>query len=105
MIKTELYFGRTIGVDGYVTDKQWENFVSKHIVPRFPAGFSIINVAGRWKCVKSGQVIEERTKMVALCHHKTDNDDKHLLDIVTAYKQQFNQEGIMLVEYEVNVAF
>jgi UDP-N-acetylglucosamine 2-epimerase len=105
MIKTELYFGRTIGVNGYVIDKQWEAFVNDHIVSRFPTGFSIIDIIGYWKHMASGQTVKERTKMLTLCHHKTDNDDKHLLDIITEYKQLFDQESVMLVEYEVNVAF
>lgn len=105
MVKTELYFGRTIGMYGFVTDKQWKTFVDEHIAPRFPAGFSIIDVAGRWKCVQSGQVIEEQTKLVVLCHHKTDNDDRQLLSIITEYKSLFEQDSVMLVEYEVNVAF
>lgn len=105
MVKTELYFGRTIGMYGFVTDEQWKTFVNERITPRFPAGFSIIDVAGRWKCVKSGQVIEEQTKMVVLCHHKTISDDRHLLAIITEYKSLFDQDSVMLVEYDVNVAF
>ena len=105
MVKTELYFGRTIGIGGFVTSGQWELFVTQHIAPRFPAGFSIIDVAGRWKCVQSGQVIKEQTKLVVLCHHKTDNDDRQLLSIITEYKSLFDQDSVMLVEYDVQVAF
>jgi len=105
MVKTELYFGRTIGISGFVTNKQWESFVHEHIAPRFPAGFSVIDVAGHWKCIKSGQVVEEQTKLVVLCHHKTVNDDRHLLDIITEYKNLFDQDSVMFVEYKVNVAF
>lgn len=105
MVKTELYFGRTIGINGFVTDEQWESFVHDRIAPRFPAGFSIIDVAGRWKCVQSGQVIEEQTKLVVLCHHKTNNDDRQLLSIITEYKNLFEQDSVMLVEYNVQVAF
>lgn len=105
MLKTELYFGRTIGTDGFVTDEQWETFVNEHIVPRFPAGFSIIDITGRWKCVQSEQVIKEQTKLVVLCHHKTDNDDRHLLNIITEYKNLFDQDSVMLVEYKISIAF
>jgi hypothetical protein len=105
MVKTELYFGRTIGTDGFVTDGQWERFVNNYIVPCFPAGFSTIDVAGRWKCIKSGQVIKEQTKLVVLCHYKTDNDDRHLLNIITEYKNLFDQDSVMLVEYEISIAF
>ena len=105
MVKTELYFGRTIGIDGYVTDKQWETFVNERIAPHFPSGFSIIDVAGRWKCVKTGETIREDTKLLVLCHHKTANDNNHLREIITTYKHIFGQESVMLAEYEVNVAF
>ena len=105
MIKTELYFGRTIGMFGRVTDEQWEKFVDEYITPRFPSGFSIIDVSGRWKCVKTGKTIREDTKLLVLCHHKTTNDDNHLREIIIAYKDLFGQDSVMLVEYDVNVAF
>lgn len=105
MVKTELYFGRTIGIDEYVTGEQWEKFVDEYISSRFPAGFSILDVSGRWKCIKTGKTIREDTKLLVLCHHRTTNDDNHLREIIKAYKDLFDQDSVMLVEYEVNAAF
>lgn len=104
MLKTELYFGRTIGTDGFVTDEQWENFVNKYIIPRFPTGFSIVDIAGRWKS-PDGIIISEQSKILILVHDNTNENDEKIKEVIRQYKSQFSQDSVMLVEYEVNVIF
>ena len=105
MTKTELYFGRTIGITGYVTDEQWNDFVNDYISTKFPAGFSIIEVIGRWRDIKTNKTIQEKTKMVIICHHKTKLDNKQIYNIILAYKKLFKQESVMRIDYEIDVQF
>ena len=104
-MKTELYFGRTIGTNGYVSDKHWTEFVDNTVTLRFPSGFSIMELAGQWQIVNSKEIIREKTMMITICHSDTVESKTHIDAIRTIYKGLFDQESVMLVSYEIHVEF
>lgn len=95
-----MYFGRSIGVNGYVTDEQWENFIKSVVTLYFPDGLTIINALGQWRTVDNS-IIQEHTKIVIILH-----DNNNAIDAVCEiYKNKYHQESVLRVDYNVNVWF
>lgn len=100
MVKTELYFGRTIGTNGYVSDEQWDNFIKHVSTLYFPDGLTVLDAVGQWK-MADGTIIKEHTKIVIVLHENNTNTDT----IRNIYKNTFNQESVLRVDYVVDVQF
>src|SRR5215207_8270431 len=45
--KTEIYFGSDMGDAEAVSQEAWEAFVADVVVPRFPAGITVVEALGR----------------------------------------------------------
>lgn len=98
MIKSELYFGRTItwedGTEDQVTHMNWIGFL-KEVVDRFYDGYTYFDAFGSWKGTR-----EESFVLVVL--HENSYDDAVKIDkIIDEYKTLYNQESVLLVKSEV----
>src|SRR5215213_5523595 len=63
-LKSEIYFGSNLGDGQTVSQQAWEEFLVQVIVPRFPAGLTIIDALG------SGGIAAPltRTRVLVLVH-------------------------------------
>lgn len=105
--EVSLVFGRRKPDGSEVTFAQWERFVRQSIVPRFPAGFSVIDVAGGWLDAKSGRTIEERSKRLSVVLDiPPDNVDLTTFrELAQLYKGEFEQDAVMLAITPADVQF
>jgi hypothetical protein len=104
-IETELFFGRNIPGGGVVSEEQFQAFIDEVITPRFPAGLTIFDAQGQFKD-STGTIIEESSKVVTLLLEDTVENEAAIDEIVRAYREQFNQESVLLVvDEDVDVAF
>ena len=85
----ELFFGRSIGENGYVDDIMWSTFcdsIDKHF-----DGYTISDSIGCWK----GQ--QEKSKVVSiLC--KSLEDEQRVKTLCLLYCSMFNQQSVAIQE-------
>ncbi len=97
-------FGRNIGRTLGVTESRWSKFVQREIAPRFPDGFTVIDAAGQWRDVKTGQLVREPSKMVVVVAPQDTLQEK-IDAIAGSYKRRFHQDSVGVVIRQACVSF
>ena len=100
----QLFFGRSMGTMGEVTDADWRGFVDAEVSPRFPDGLSISDVYGQWKS-PAGDFVREDSKALFIVLAGAPGERARLDLIRDAYKRRFHQQSVLLVEQKACVAF
>jgi hypothetical protein len=100
----QLFFGRSIGWTGEVTDADWRAFVDAEVTPRFPDGLSVSDVYGQWKS-PAGEFVREDSKALFIVLAGRPDEQQRLELIRDAYKRRFHQQSVLLVEQQACVAF
>ena len=100
----QLFFGRSMGEMGEVSDADWRAFVDAEVSPRFPDGLSISDVYGQWKS-PAGDFVREDTKALFIVLAGAPGEQQRLDLIRDAYKRRFHQQSVLLVEQKACVAF
>jgi hypothetical protein len=100
----QLFFGRSIGTEGEVTERDWSAFLAAEVTPRFPDGLSVGDVYGQWRS-PAGAFVREDTKAVFIVLAGRVDEQQRLDLIRDAYKRRFHQQSVMLVEETACVAF
>jgi hypothetical protein len=100
----ELFFGRNIGQTTAVSDQDWQSFVDREITPRFPDGLSVFDVYGQYRG-PGGEFVREPTKALLLVFSGTSEERDRIHAIRDAYRDQFRQESVMLLEQSACVSF
>ena len=95
MVETKLYFGLSRPDGKSVTAREFESFVSREIVHRFPEGFTIVDGTGRWFEAQSKRTITEKTKILIRLHGTTDAENRAIAEIAQGYKQEFHPESVL----------
>ena len=92
-VRTTLYFGLTRPT-GRVSEDEWRTFLRQQVTPRFPDGLTVWEAQGQWRR-SDGRVARERSKVLLLVHDDTVLARATLGELVTAYKQRFEQESVL----------
>jgi len=101
----ELMFGRDIGDGGGVSESEWQLFVTRELVSRFPDGLTIIDATGQWRDRDSGRIVHEPSKHVEIVMPGNNDDDARLDAVVDAYKRAFRQHSVGVIVRPACVAF
>jgi hypothetical protein len=101
--RTTLYFGLAHPA-GTISEKQWRTFVRDVVTPRFPQGFTVWQADGQWRAA-DGRIARERAKVLLLVHTNTQAVRDALAELVTSYKQRFQQESVLWETTMVCAAF
>ncbi len=91
-LNIQLYFGLSIPTGGYVSDKQWADFLNDNIAKDF-TGFNVIDSTGYYKDVA------EPAKIVTIII-----DDKDLIKVTKlaqSYAAKFKQDSVMMIKSPV----
>jgi len=103
MVQTELIFG----LDRHgtpITEEQWQGFVDTEVTPRFPDGFSVLDVKGQYQ-MSTGEIIKEPSKLLLVYQDGSKESSQKLEDLRNKYKQQFEQESVLRTDETICVAF
>ena len=100
----QLFFGRSMGEIGEVSDADWRAFVDAEVSPRFPDGLSVSDVYGQWKS-PAGDFVREDSKALFVVLDGKPGERARLDLIRDAYKRRFHQQSVLLVEQKACVAF
>jgi transcription termination factor NusB len=104
-IQQDLYFGRNIAGGGEVSEAEFQAFIDAEITPRFPDGLTVYDADGQF-LNGAGDLIKEPSQVVSLIFEDTVENEHSIDQIITAYKQQFQQESVLEVVNEaVKVGF
>jgi hypothetical protein len=101
----ELLFGRDIGRRLGVTKSDWERFVAREMTPRFPDGLTITDALGQWRDRASRTVVREPAKQVEIVLPGNPDDDARVVAIVRAYRRDFHQQSVGVIERDACVSF
>ncbi len=103
--RTELFFGCSKPDGSTISEKQFQQFVSAEITPRFPSGLTVMPSRGQYLDA-SGTIIKERSMQLILFYPASLRDaHRKIEEIRTAYKLAFQQESVLRVDTVAQVSF
>lgn len=103
--RTELFFGCSKPDGSTISEKQFQQFVSAEITPRFPSGLTVMPSRGQYLDA-SGTIIKERSMQIILFYPANMRDaNRRIEEIRTAYKQAYQQESVLRVDTVAQVSF
>src|SRR5262245_20183101 len=98
VLQVDLYFGRTTDKGREITEEEWAGFLAEEVTPRFPAGLSVLDVAGQYR-EPSGRIERERSKLLVVVVFDPPSHGPKVQAIVDAYKRQYGQHTVFRVEH------
>lgn len=101
----EVLFGRDIGRHIGVSETAWDRFVAHELTPRFPDGLTITDATGQWRDPADGGIVREPAKRVEIVLPGNDDDQERLDAVVKAYKHEFRQRLVVVIERIACVSF
>ncbi|WP_421908354.1 DUF3574 domain-containing protein [Methanolacinia petrolearia] len=104
-ISYEIYFGLSRPDGTTITETDWDNFVNEEIVPCFPEGFTIVDSKGYWQDYSTNVTIAENSKIVIIYGGFSEEDIQKIIDLKNIYKEEFEQDSVMLVVSSSFVSF
>lgn len=102
-VRTELFFGLS-RPHGRITEGQFARFVDEEVTPRFPDGLTLLSGLGQFR-LESGEIIEERSKLLVVLHGGDDVASKQLEEIRSEYIDQFDQQSVLRTDEASCVSF
>ena len=103
-VDDRLYFGRSIGGGGTVSDSAWSGFLRDVVTPRFPDGLTAWRAEGQWRG-GSGEIVREESFVVELIHDDDPAADAAIDAVIARYKELFRQESVLLLRTRAWVRF
>ena len=103
--KYELCFGLSAeSGETRIGKDQWNAFLQKEIVPRFPDGFTVYDAEGHW-ADREGRSYSEDAKVLMIVAPPGEGPRKKIEEIRRIYKQRFRQESVLLIRAKADVDF
>jgi hypothetical protein len=109
-VRTELYFG--VGRaeepgDGRLRAKEadWQAFLDREVTPRFPDGLTVLDAYGQWLDRRSDKPARLRTKVLVILHEDTPASRAAIDAIRLAWKAQWHDQSVLLVNESADVSF
>ncbi len=104
-IVAELLFGRDIDKHLGVSEAAWARFMAREVTPRFPDGLTVTDAFGQWRAHRGGRIVREPSKVVTIVLPGHQDDQSRLDAVVEAYKRQFHQRSVAVIEQFACVSF
>ena len=101
----ELFFGRRMGAQGFISEGAFRRFVAREITPRFPDGLTVLETRGQWRDPGGTRTIREPSNLVIIAMPGRPEDHDHLAQIAEAYKKKFRQQSVGIVVRPAYVSF
>jgi hypothetical protein len=100
----QMVFGRNIGEKPGVSESDWQDFVDREVATRFPAGFTVMDAVGQWRG-DEGQHVREPSKVLLIVLSGAPHESERLAGLARAYKHQFHQQSVLLMEQAACATF
>jgi hypothetical protein len=92
-VRTTLYFGLA-RPKGAVSELEWQLFLRDQVTTRFPEGLTVWEAEGQWRGPDS-TIEHERSKVLLLVHADTAQARASVQEVVTRYRQAFDQQSVL----------
>ncbi|MGE0884432.1 MAG: DUF3574 domain-containing protein [Blastocatellales bacterium] len=103
--RTELFFGCSKPDGSTISEKQFQQFVTAEITPRFPSGLTVMPSRGQY-LDSTGTIIKERSMQIILFYPVSLRDaNRKIEEIRTAYKRAYQQESVLRVDSLAAISF
>jgi hypothetical protein len=102
--QVDLYFGRSIGGAGLVTERAFKRFLAEEVTPRFPDGLTVLDAAGQFRD-RHGRIVREPAKLLVLLVPDRAAVAGKIGAVIQRYKRLFHQESVLRTEQRVCLAF
>jgi hypothetical protein len=106
-VDTKLYFG--LGpvdhLEQGVSEADWRIFLDREVSPRFPDGFSVLDVYGQWQSKNETAPERLRSKMLIIDYQDTAENRAKIEAIRAAWKQKTGDQSVMRVTEPADVSF
>jgi hypothetical protein len=102
-IHDSLYFG-TAKPDGVVSAEDWARFLEATVTPRFPQGLTSSRASGQWRDA-DGEIVREDSHVLQLLHPDDIAAEKAILELIEAYKTQFQQQAVLRIRSHTCASF
>ncbi len=99
LTKDELYFGLLKPNGEEISETDWKIFLKSKVTPRFPEGLTVLNADGQYMNT------QEKAKLVVIIHANTPKDNRLIFDVISQYKEEFQQQSVLRVSTAVTVLF
>jgi hypothetical protein len=104
MVRLEMLFGTSRPDGRVVSEPEWIEFLEGEVIPRFPAGLTVLDGLGHWQSGDGG-FTREQSKVLIIWHEPAEDTATDIEAIRAAYKRRFDQESVMRVESLSCVSF
>jgi len=104
--RAELYFGlgRAGADDAPAHAQRWQQFLDDEVTPRFPDGFSVLDVYGQWQRREPKSIERLNAKLLVILfqgpQHRADLDA-----LRAAWKQRTGDQSVLLTISPAEVSF
>jgi hypothetical protein len=88
-----------------VSEARFREFLDHEVTPRFPGGFSVIDVYGQWKGRTEAVPERERTKMLMVDYPDTKENRDKIDAIRSAWKKIKGDESVLRITQPADVSF
>ncbi len=106
-VDTKLYFG--LGPADHpeqgINETEWRAFLDREVTPRFPSGFSVLDVYGQWQGKDQKQVERLRSKTLIILYADSAENRAKIDAIRTAWKQKTGDQSVLRVTEPADVSF
>ena len=91
-------------VAGMQRHQRWQRFLDEEVTPRFPDGFSVLDVYGQWQRRETGAIERLNSKLLVILfqgpQHRADLDA-----LRAAWKQRTGDQSVLLTISPAEVSF
>lgn len=101
--RTTMYFGLS-KPSGKVSEREWQAFLNDQVTTRFPQGLTVWEADGQWR-QSDGTISREHAKVLLLIHDGKATSLNALAEIVSGYRNTFEQESVLWESAQVCAAF
>ncbi|MDH4458670.1 MAG: DUF3574 domain-containing protein [Nevskia sp.] len=104
--RAELYFGlgRVGGDDTAAYAQRWQRFLDEEVTPRFPDGFSVLDVYGQWQRRETKTIERLNSKLLVILFQGPQRRGD--LDALrAAWKQRTGDQSVLLTISAAEVSF
>ena len=102
-LRAELFFGLSTPA-GPVSAEAFGRFLDRSVTPRFPAGLTVVDAAGRWRA-RDGRMTQETSKLVVIVAPSGAETMERLQAIRAEYRAAFQQQAVGMAVTESCAAF
>jgi hypothetical protein len=103
--QTDLYFAIGLVGEPAAGETVWRRFIATEVIPRFPAGFTIVPAIGTWRAGDSGSPPELDSRVLVILHPPSHEADLRIDAIRSAWRALTGAESVLRADHAARVSF